>query len=81
MVAVPNDLRTLRSTVSSLEEAGLTVLVFGGWAEELQGMVAARAHHEIDLLVLDPTCLSLMSSLAQPWRYFRNAQVTSGASR
>jgi hypothetical protein len=54
MLAVPNDLRTLRSLVSALVEAGLAVLVFGGGAEELLGMVAARTHHDIDLLLLDP---------------------------
>ena len=54
MVPMSNELRTLRSVVSSLEKTGLAVLVFGGWAEELQGMVPARTHQDIDLLLLDP---------------------------
>ena len=30
------------------------VLVFGGWAEELHGLIPARDHRDIDLLLVDP---------------------------
>ncbi|HVB53008.1 MAG TPA: hypothetical protein VNF24_02295 [Candidatus Acidoferrales bacterium] len=49
-----SDLRLLPSVDVRLEQAGFTVLVCGGWAEELPGLVAPRAHHDIDLLLLDP---------------------------
>jgi hypothetical protein len=54
VVTVPNDIHLLRSVVLSLNRAGLHVLVFGGWAEQLHGIVTERVHRDIDLLVLDP---------------------------
>ena len=47
-------LSLLRSVVGSLEQAGFAVLVFGGWAEELHGLVARKAHQDIDLMLIDP---------------------------
>jgi hypothetical protein len=35
-----------------LRSSGLYVIVFGGWAEELQGLIAPREHADIDLLLL-----------------------------
>lgn len=40
--------------LSDIAQAGISALVFGGWAEELQGTVMARPHRDIDLLLLDP---------------------------
>ena len=51
---MPSSLSFLRSVVALLEQAGITVLVFGGWAEELHGLVPARDHRDIDLLLVDP---------------------------
>lgn len=48
------DLQLLRFVYSKLDQFGLVVLVFGGWAEEPQGIVAPRLHRDIDLLLLDP---------------------------
>lgn len=33
-----------------LDDALINVWLFGGWAEELQGLVPARAHGDVDLL-------------------------------
>lgn len=38
--------------IADLSEANLGPLVFGGWAEELLGLTAARTHSDIDLLVV-----------------------------
>jgi hypothetical protein len=35
---------------SLLDDALVDVWLFGGWAEELQGLVPARAHRDVDLL-------------------------------
>lgn len=49
-----NDRRLLQAVISDLVEAGISALVFGGWAEELQAMATARPHRDIDLLLIDP---------------------------
>lgn len=51
---MPGSLPLLRSVVSALEQDGIAVLVFGGWAEELHGLGPARGHCDIDLLLVDP---------------------------
>ena len=51
---VSSGLSLLRSVVAALEHAGVGVLVFGGWAEELHGLVPQRGHRDLDLLVIDP---------------------------
>jgi predicted nucleotidyltransferase len=56
-----HDLGLVRSVISTLDEAGLSVVVFGGRAEDLWGH-PSRAHRDIDLLVIDPddTALGLV---------------------
>ncbi|MGH7665871.1 MAG: hypothetical protein ACRENY_00135 [Candidatus Dormibacteria bacterium] len=49
-----NDLRLLRLLVSHLERAGFSVLVFGGWAEDLLGLTPRSGHRDVDLILLDP---------------------------
>jgi hypothetical protein len=51
---VSSSILLLRSVVGALEQAGIAVLVFGGWAEELHGLIPARDHRDIDLLLIDP---------------------------
>jgi hypothetical protein len=51
---VSSGLSLLRSVVDALEHAGVAVLVFGGWAEELHGLVPQTGHLDIDLLLIDP---------------------------
>ncbi|OHA27179.1 MAG: hypothetical protein A3C06_03835 [Candidatus Taylorbacteria bacterium RIFCSPHIGHO2_02_FULL_46_13] len=47
-----NDLKFLKYIVARLEHAGISCIVFGGWAEELAGVIAPRPHGDIDLLYL-----------------------------
>jgi hypothetical protein len=47
-----HDIGTVRRAIRQLSEADLACWVFGGWAEELRGMCAARPHTDIDLLLL-----------------------------
>ena len=44
------DAKTLSGVVAYLETASILTRVFGGWAEEMQGLSAARPHRDIDLL-------------------------------
>jgi hypothetical protein len=51
---VPSDrLAELADVLALLEQAGIPCLVFGGWAEELLRLRAARPHRDIDLVHLD----------------------------
>lgn len=45
-----NNLEFLKSVYRELENAGICVYVFGGWAEELQNVIVPREHKDIDLL-------------------------------
>lgn len=45
-----NTLNFLKEVYVMLKKAGIEVWVFGGWAEELQGIIAPRVHKDIDLL-------------------------------
>ncbi|TCC40229.1 nucleotidyltransferase domain-containing protein [Kribbella speibonae] len=45
-----NDLEFVRYVVGWLEGAGVRAWVFGGWAAELVGVSAPRAHRDVDLL-------------------------------
>jgi aminoglycoside-2''-adenylyltransferase len=47
---VPNDLAFVRRVLSVVDENGCDAWVFGGWAEELLGVSAAREHGDVDLL-------------------------------
>ncbi len=49
-----NDLSFVRGVIADLAAAGVEVWLFGGWAEELLGMIAPRAHHDVDLLYPAP---------------------------
>ncbi|MFZ0995793.1 MAG: hypothetical protein WAO09_07430 [Candidatus Dormiibacterota bacterium] len=59
-----NSPRLLRAVVTQLESAGFAVVVFGGWAEELNGLSPPRTHHDIDLLLLDPDLAMLDAFLS-----------------
>jgi hypothetical protein len=45
-----NDHAFVMRVVSMLADARVNAWLFGGWAEELQGLVPARAHGDVDLL-------------------------------
>src|SRR5215218_6961176 len=46
----PTDLRHVQRVVRLLEAHGIITWLCGGWAEELQGLIAPRPHRDIDLL-------------------------------
>ena len=48
---MPNDLDFVALVVERLAGGGARPLVFGGWAEELTGLIAPRQHADIDLLL------------------------------
>ena len=56
----------LHHVVSELESAQFPTWIFGGWAEELQGLSPARPHSDIDLLYPAPDFNALDKYLAQP---------------
>lgn len=45
-----NDAGFLMKVHGLLDDALVNVWLFGGWAEELQGLVPARRHRDVDLL-------------------------------
>ena len=45
-----NDSAFVMKVTSLLTDARVNVWLFGGWAEELQGIVPPRAHRDVDLL-------------------------------
>jgi hypothetical protein len=45
-----NDHGFVMKVTGLLDEALVKVWLFGGWAEELQGLVPARTHRDVDLL-------------------------------
>jgi hypothetical protein len=45
-----NNRQFLSSMVKQLDEAGIKVWVFGGWGEELRGVIEPRPHGDVDLL-------------------------------
>lgn len=47
-----NDLPFLITTIELLENQGINTILFGGWAEEMTGVIKPRAHKDIDLLYI-----------------------------
>jgi hypothetical protein len=47
-----HDLGTVRRVLWFLAGAGINCWLFGGWAEELRGLCAARFHTDVDLLCM-----------------------------
>ena len=45
-----NDLLFVERTQAMLREHGVETWVFGGWGEELRGLILPRAHADVDLL-------------------------------
>lgn len=45
-----NDLAFVRETMQLLQDAAIETWLFGGWAEEVLGLVPPRRHHNLDLL-------------------------------
>ena len=45
-----NDLLFVERTQAMLREHGVETWVFGGWGEELRGLIRPREHADVDLL-------------------------------
>ena len=45
-----NNKTFLYDAITYLERNGITTWIFGGWAEELSGVIKPRKHKDIDLL-------------------------------
>jgi hypothetical protein len=45
-----HDLAHVQNVMKLLEAHGIITWLFGGWAEELHGLIAPREHRDIDLL-------------------------------
>lgn len=45
-----NNITFLTTAYTLLYNAGIPVVVFGGWAEEVQGVIQPRPHKDVDLL-------------------------------
>jgi hypothetical protein len=54
MSRTPNDLPFVMRVVDLLAEGGLSAWLFGGWAEELRGLVPPCSHRDVDLLYPAP---------------------------
>ncbi len=52
MTNIVNNKNFLLDTYAKLNNAGIKTFVFGGWAEELLGMISPREHKDVDLLYL-----------------------------
>ncbi len=50
MNSAKNSISFLKEVYELLETADIPVWIFGGWAEELQGIIESRPHKDIDLL-------------------------------
>ncbi len=69
-----NDLRHVRHVMALLESHGVATWLFGGWAEELHGMVPPRDHADVDLLY--PA-----TSFAPVDRFLRRGEVQEIAAK
>jgi hypothetical protein len=63
---VANDLQTMRCVLSMLAGQGIHTWIFGGWAEELHGIVPSHAHADIDLLYQGQDFGSVDRAIRQP---------------
>ncbi len=55
MTDTPNDVAFVERAVSLLASKGVDTWVFGGWGEELRGLIYPRPHADLDLLYPAPT--------------------------
>jgi hypothetical protein len=70
-----NDLRFVERAVSLLASRGIDTWVFGGWGEELRGLILPREHADLDLLypaadwaVVDANHLDWIDAKRYPWK-------------
>jgi len=70
-----NDLKFVDRAVSLLSSKGVDTWVFGGWGEELRGLIKPRKHADVDLLypaddwrVVDDLYLDWVDAKRFPWK-------------
>jgi hypothetical protein len=70
-----NDLAFVERAVSFLASKGLDTWVFGGWGEELRGLIKPREHVDLDLLypapdwgAADALYLDWIEGKRHPWK-------------
>ena len=70
-----NDLKFVDRAVSLLSSKGVDTWVFGGWGEELRGLIKPREHADVDLLypaddwrVVDDLYLDWVDAKRFPWK-------------
>jgi len=70
-----NDLAFVERAITLLRSKGVETWVFGGWGEELRGLIRPRAHVDLDLLYpaedwepVDALYLDWLASKRYPWK-------------
>jgi hypothetical protein len=70
-----NDLAFVERAVALLSSKGVPAWVFGGWGEELRGLIIPREHVDLDLLyaaddwrVVDALHLDWIEAKRYPWK-------------
>jgi hypothetical protein len=70
-----NDLAFVERAVSLLASKGVPAWVFGGWGEELRGLIKPREHADVDLLhpaedwdAVDALLLDWIEGKRFPWK-------------
>src|SRR5256885_3554068 len=70
-----NDLAFVERAVSLLASKGVPTWIFGGWGEELRGLIKPRAHADLDLLhpaedwgIVDNLFLDWIDGKRFPWK-------------
>jgi len=78
-----NDVAFVERAVSLLASKGVDTWVFGGWGEELRGLIKPRGHVDVDLLypaedwtIVDGLYLDWIDGKRFPWkRAFRLEEI------
>ena len=70
-----NDLAFVERAVGLLSARGVETWIFGGWGEELRGLIRPRAHADVDLLYpaeswdeVDALVLDWIDAKRYPWK-------------
>jgi hypothetical protein len=70
-----NDIAFVERAVSLLASKGVDTWVFGGWGEELRGLIKPREHADVDLLypaedwsIVDNLYLDWVEAKRFPWK-------------
>jgi hypothetical protein len=79
-----NDLQFVERAQTLLRARGIETWVFGGWAEELRGLIRPRAHFDVDLLYpaeswdeVDALTLDWLPGKRFPWKRAFRLEATT----